>query len=197
MSDQRPSFIECWFDDTKASGKNRGWFVTLVPWTVGSCAALSAAASYFTPVTFFFPSNWDVSATVLTGLLAFNALTLALAWGAIGRIYESVSQPGFSSYLRAGGVLATYLFYISYIHLTQVTAALVSLVTLVVLFMPVPLLCHQILFGMTLATTLYALRWALGAVTVVQDLSWHFATYDGLAPEDKNKLRLAVSNNKP
>ena len=190
---QRPTFVESWFDDAKADYQRRG-LRSLFPTTLILCAGLSAAAAYFVPNGFFFPSKWDVAATVYTGLLAFNALTLALAWGAIGRIYESIAQPGFSSFLKDGGVLSTYLFYISFVHVVQVIAAFVTLVSLVMLFLPLGPLYDKVSLAATLAATLYALRWAFGAVSIVQDLSWYYATYDSMAPDEKQKLRLAVSN---
>lgn len=190
---QRPSFIECWLDDAKA-GYQRMGLRSLFPYILFSFGAISAGATYFIPNGFFFPSNWAVAATVYTGLLAFNALTLALAWGAIGRIYESITRPEFSSFLKNGGVLSTYLFYVSFVHLVQVVAAFVTLGSLIELFLPLGPIYDKACFAATLTATLYALRWALGAVAIVQDLSWHYASYDSLAPEDKKRLRLAVNN---
>jgi hypothetical protein len=191
--DSRPSFIESWLDDTKDLYKAKGaWALFPVSLIVFACLAVGAA--YFIPSTFFEDQNWDVSVTVYTGLLAFNALTLALAWSAIGRVYESITRTDFSAFLKAGGVLSKYLFYISFIHVAQAVAAFVTLISLVIVFMPVPDVYDRVCLGATLTATLFALRWALGAVTIVQDLSWHFASYDALGPDEKRQLHLAVNN---
>jgi len=41
---------------------------------------------------------------------------------------------------------------------------------------------------------LYAMWWAFLAAQVARDLSWHFATFDGLNEEEIQRIRLAVDN---
>lgn len=191
--DDRPSFVDCWLVDTRDLYRRKGIW-SLIPTFLLLFGVLSAGAAYVIPIEFFSDKNWEVTATVYTGLLAFNALTLALAWSAIGRVYTSITQTQFSVFLKKGGLLSKYLFYISFIHILQVVAAFVTLISLVVIFLPIPALYDRMFFWATLTTTLFALRWALGAVTVVQDLSWHYASYDALEPEEKRQLHLAVDN---
>jgi hypothetical protein len=52
------------------------------------------------------------------------------------------------------------------------------------------------MLAVVIATTLYALRWSLGAVRIASDLIRQFAIFDGLDPKQKQALRVAVDNDR-
>ncbi len=190
----RPSFLEAWLGDTREIVSEKGSWA-IVPWSFLACAAGGASAAFFMPSVFFQDGLWDVSATFYAGLLAFNALTLALAWNAFGGVFERLSRTDFSAFLKSAGELEKYLFTISYIHAMQVIAAAATLLSGLVIFMPVPWVwVDRIFIGLTVCFTAYALRWAVGSVKVSQDLVWNFSTFDALDAESKRRLRLAVNN---
>lgn len=191
---RRPSFLESWLGDTREIVSEKGSWA-IIPWSFLACGAGGSLIGYFMPASFFQDTRWDVSATFYAGLLAFNALTLALAWNAFGGVFERLSRTDFSAFLKSAGELEKYLFMISYIHLMQVVAAAVTLLSAVVIFMPVPWVwMDRIFIGVTVCFTAYALRWAVGSVKVSQDLVWNFSTFDALDAESKRRLRLAVNN---
>lgn len=144
---------------------------------------------------FFFPRRWDVSVAVYSGLLAFNALTMALAWSGIGRVYDTLSAPKFSNFLQHAGVLARYHFVLGFIHTVQSIAALITIAAMGSLLVATfPLWADRLALAATVGATLYALWWAYSAAQVARDLSWHHATFDGLDEEQINSIRLAVDN---
>lgn len=188
------SFIEAFLQDAIDVRRSKG-VVHLVPYFFIGCYGVGAGAAYFFAPQFFTEGKWDVAATVYSGVLAFNALTLALSWFAIGRVLEIISNPGFSSFLKSNGMLSKYSFYCSFIHLTQVLAATVTFFSLLLLFIQsIPIWGQQMALAAVVGSTLYALKWSLGAVRIASDLIVHFATYDGLDKSQKQALRVAVNN---
>lgn len=190
----KPSFIDDFLQDAVDVRRQRG-SIHLIPWFLLFCLGLGGLSSHYFPAEFFGPSRWDVSATVYAGILAFNAITLALSWSAISRVLEIISNPGFSSFLKNHGMLNKYSFYVTFIHAIQIMASTVTLVALVAIFIPeIPLLGDRIALALVVGSTFYALRWSVGAVQITRDLIDHFATYDGMDPAQKQKLRVAVNN---
>jgi len=195
-SNSRPSFLELWLEDTQDDVRRRGWWA-IIPFSAITCILLGSAVSWLFPDIFFDDSSWAISSTVFAGLLAFNALAMALSWNAFGKIYELIAKPMFSDFLRKSGEMSRYMFYISYFHLTQVAAAGTTLFGFVWLFFPVSNeWADRIVLAVVFATTFYGLRWSIGAVRVAHDLVWNFGKFDGLPDDDKRALKLAVSNTK-
>lgn len=173
------------------SGRRLWW----LPWLLLMIIAASALPAYYLPGDFFIRENWGVVATAYSGVLAFNAITLALSWSAISGILEVISRREFSSFLKSVGALDRYRFYIGGIHSIQLVAASVTLCALVSLFLDgVPELIHRFLFGIMLTLTLYALRWSHGAVQMANDLISNYSTFDSLDEEARKRVRLAVNN---
>lgn len=194
MTKNRESFISQLFQDAAEVSRSKG-ALHVFPYYFLSFMGLGAVAAFNIPIEFFAIERWDIPATVYSGILAFNAITLALSWAAIGRILEIMSNPGFSSFLQSSGMLKKYSFYVSFIHLTQVVASVVTLTTLIASMLPViPIEGAQIMLALVIGFTFYALRWSLGAVRIVSDLINSFATFDGLDDSQKQALRLAVDN---
>lgn len=189
----RPRLYPAFLDEVKQDWKGGG-IARIVPWLAVASGALGLTVAMLVPDALFKPASWGSVAAIYAGVLTFNGITLALTWTAIGKIYETISRSDFSRFLRAGGVLGTYLFYIHFMHMVQVAAACAALTGLFVSFVPAPEVVYRIVMGLMVATTLYALRWAVGSVTIVQDLSWRFSTFDGLTEEEKSRVWLAASN---
>ena len=181
-------------DDIAATWKHRG-ILGIVPWVLILCGLLGWLFASNISSDFFFPRRWDVSVTLYAGLLAFNALTMALAWSGITKVYDSITEPGFANFLQHTGILAHYHFTLGFIHAVQVFAAAVTLLSVGVLMVAwIPIQIDRIALGITVGATLYALRWAYASAGVARDLAWHYATFDGLSNEERQRIRLAVDN---
>lgn len=188
-----PTLRQAWLDDLRTTWANHR--LSVLPWRIALCAGAGWLVASNLQSVFFYPRNWDVSVAVYSGLLAFNALTMALAWSGIGRVYDSMSAPRFSSFLQHTGVLARYHFILGFIHAVQTLAALVTIASMGILLVgQINIFWDRIAFASTLGATLYALWWAYSAARVARDLSWHHATFDGLDDDQIDQIRLAVDN---
>ena len=194
-----PTLREAWLDDVKTTWKHHKWNV--FPWKIATCLGLGFLVSFNVQSAFFYPRNLGVAVSVYSGLLAFNALTMALAWSGIGRVYDSMTSPKFSNFLQHTGVLAKYHFILGFIHTIQTLAATISIAGLalsLIVRLPgqhgIPIFWERIALGCTLSATLYALWWAYSAAQVARDLSWHHATFDGLDDQEIESIKLAVDN---
>lgn len=188
-------FFQLWLRDTGDDLERRGWWAAIVPWTFIVSAFLAILSVSMMPDYTFFSGQVGTLLGVLAGLLAFNALTMALSWNAFGKIYELLAKPGFSGFLQAANELSRYMFYISYFHYTQVFAAAATLLAIIWMFFDFPpIWLDRCVLGVALFGTFYALRWSVGSVKVAHDLVWNFSRYDNLAEDEKQGLRLAVNN---
>lgn len=188
-----PSLLEAWKDDLKATWKYNK--IHVLPWRIAMCAAVGLIVSFHVESVFFYPRLWGVSVSVFSGFLTFNAITLALAWSGIGRIYDTLSVPKFSNFLKETGALNRYHFILAFINRVQIFAALITIASLcVLLYGGILIFWDRIMLGATIGSTLYALWWANSATTVARDLSWQYATFDGLSDEEIQRIRLAVDN---
>ena len=75
-----------------------------------------------------------------------------------------------------------YIFHVNYIHYAQILSLLVSFGTMLVAVIKLPEtsfvsenLLRYYSLSLTIATSLYALSYALGAVRMMQDLVWYAA----------------------
>lgn len=196
MAEKKEHFIAQFFADVAETIKRKGaWHA--VPSFLIVFMVIGGLAAYYISIDFFSEKRWDVSTTVYSGILAFNAITLALSWSAIGRILEIMSNPGFSSFLQSSGMFKVYNFYVSFVHVTQVIASTITLVALICILLPIiPILWKQFMLAIVIGFTLWALRWSLAAVRIVSDLIRHFAVFDSLTESEKKKLRNAVDDDK-
>ena len=193
MTTSPPTLLESWKSDIKTSWENH-WY-HLLPWKLFLCFGCGWLLASNIQSSFFYPRNWDVSVAIYSGLLAFNALTMALAWSGIGRVYDTMSAPKFSSFLQHTGVLSKYLFTLGFIHTVQSLASLITIFSLGLLLIGrVDILLDRIALASTVGATLYALWWAYSSARVARDLSWYYATFDDLDDEQINQIRLAVDN---
>lgn len=195
MAAEQKTFVEIFLQETAEDYRRRGiWALT--PLWLFTSAALAAGVVYFIPASFYSESNQEVSTTVLAGILAFNAITLALSWSAIGKILETITQKDFCSFLREHGLLDSYRMYVEMIHWFQIAASLTTVITMLVLLVDNTLstLIHQSLLISTVTLTLYAMRWSHGAVQISNDLIWWYAKFDSLNEEERDALRMVVNN---
>jgi hypothetical protein len=181
---KRPSFTEAWLDDLRDDLRRYGKRA-LVPWVALSCIGVGAGVSLLVPKEHF----WDkpeVSVVFFTAAVTINGLLLALSWGSFAKIYELASEPKMASFLRRHDLLKDYIFHVNFIHVAQVLAlswSSIALVLCVVDHLPrivsdvVSLLTLQkIALAGAVAHSIYALKYALGAVRIMQDLVWN-STY--------------------
>jgi hypothetical protein len=179
----RPSFAQAWIADLQEDVDRYG-ATKLVPWIaiislcVGVCVNAIVSKSAF----------WDrpeIACLFFTAILTINGLLLALSWGSFAKIYEIASKPQLSQYLRKNKLLQGYTFHVDFIHYTQVLAlswsgiALIlcvstDLPTVVTKWISLQTLQEIGLIG-CISSTIYALRYALGAVRMMQDLVWYSA----------------------
>jgi hypothetical protein len=183
---EQPKFNEL-FRAEIGDGLQRG-FGRVVPWLALVCAGVGGGFAYFAQSSLFDVTQWGTLGAIYGGLLTFNGITLALGWTTIGRVYDTVSKAEFSRFLRASGLLNTYLFYISLIHTVQVLSATAAVAGMVSFVLPLPPFADRTILGGVIATTLYAIRWAAGSARIVKDLAWHYATFDELSPDDRSRL---------
>jgi hypothetical protein len=182
-SKQPPSFLEAWLDDLRDDLRRYGNH-KLVPWTMLACCAVGAAVSLLVPKDHFWAKP-EVSVVFFTAAVTINGLLLALSWGSFAKIYELASAPTMASFLRRHNLLNGYIFQVDFIHLAQVCAVCWSgaaLILSVVGHLPheieryLPLLVIQkVSLAGCIASSIYALVYALGAVRMMQDLMWHSA----------------------
>jgi len=178
MTAKRPKFLTSYWAAIGENIEARGWIAVVPAWLIIG-AILGAAAAYFISPLFWKLDFWDVSVVVYIGILTVNGLILTLSWNAFSRIYESICQPVFCSYLLARNLLNGYIFYMGYIHLTQLLAIAMSSSGLILILCDIPnKLYSQIVFAAMIATTFYAIKTAANAVTVMHDLVWQKAIFD-------------------
>lgn len=180
---RRPGFLESWLDDIRDDIGRYG-SRKVVPWTALACALIGFATTSYVPKEHF----WDkpeISVVFFTAAVTINGLLLALSWGSFAKIYEIASEPRLAKFLRRHRQLNGFIFHVDFIHYTQVSALSMSglsLILCVVENLPerltsvITLLTMQkISMGLSVATSIYALRYALGAVRMMQDLVWYSA----------------------
>lgn len=182
-STKRPSFIEAWLadlqDDVRRYGKRKLVpSAAIVSSVIGICVALLVPEDHFW-------AKPEISVVFFTAAVTINGLLLALSLGSFAKIYELASEPAMAAFLRRHNLLNTYIFHVDFIHYAQVVAVScsgVALVLCVVGHLPHALaeylsilVLQKISLAACIASSIYALKYALGAVHIMQDLVWHSA----------------------
>jgi hypothetical protein len=182
LPESRPGFIDAWLDDLLDDYRTYG-IRKLFPWFLALFIAIGWGASKLVN----YDELWgkpEVAVVFFAAAVTINGLLLALSWGSFGKIYEIAGRPELARYLKEKKLLKTYIFHVDFIHYTQIVALACSGLALLVSVFDLSRLeeyvsiqlIHDLVFTSTIASTMYALRYALGAVTIMQDLVWHSAS---------------------
>src|SRR3569623_1786715 len=177
----RPPFLKSLLDSWQLSlahGRTSG----LVPyWILASCA-LGAGAAFSLPPSFWDGKKLDVQVALLSGLLTFNGIILALCWSAFGKVYEIVGAGAFCKHLRKTNLLSQYLVFVGYCHIVQVMAISCTAFALLAVWRPFEKWFVKITIAASVATTAYAVRQGVATSTVMQDLIWAKSEFDEANP---------------
>jgi hypothetical protein len=185
---ERPSFLKSYLESLSKSVDRRGWFAVF-PYWVHACLLVGVGAAYRIPVDFWDAKAFDVSVPVYVGILTFNGLMLALSWGAFSRIYDSLGEPGFRGFLRKYNLMSPYIVYVEYVNITQIVAIGFSFSGMIILLFKLSdPIYNQIMFALMVASSIYAMKQASAAVTIMHDLAWQQGAFDELPPADADKV---------
>lgn len=174
---ERPRFWQLFFEALAERSRNRSLISAFVfPLLAG---ALAAFACYFMPSSYWSDANLQVSVAVYAGMLTFNGLMLALGWNAFSRIYDMLSAPRFSQFLRKNKLLEKYLVTISLIQGLQIFAIIASATALLsILFNLAYLWVDRAILGLMLFASMLALKQGAKSVRIMHDLVWQKSIYD-------------------
>lgn len=181
MEMTRPSFLKSLLDSWQLS-LAQGRASDLIPyWILASCG-LGAAAAMNLPANFWDGSKLDIQVSLLSGLLTFNGIILALCWSAFGKVYEIVGAGAFCKHLRKHNLLSHYLVFVGYCHLVQVLAISCTAFALFAVWLPLPMWFVKITIAASVSSTAYAVRQGVATSTVMQDLIWAKSEFDAENP---------------
>jgi hypothetical protein len=182
---RRPSFLEAWLEDLQDDLKRYGP-TKLVPWLMLFCVALGIVVALLISAEGFW-NRPEISSLFFTATVTINGLLLALSWGSFAKIYELASEPRLAAYLRKRNLLRSYIFHVDFIHACQIIAlgwSGFALVLSVLDRLPHSLggmamlaALQRISLAGVVASTVYALRYAIGSVRIMQDLVWNSAYF--------------------
>lgn len=191
MSIRPKKFIELFLEDITDGYRHDG-LKSLIPFLfiiVFLCSFLFSF--YLLPSKVFGEENAVKLISIFAALLTFNAITFALSWSSLTRVLELISTPGFSSYLRQNDMINGYIFYLKYIQFWQVIACITTFCGLLFTITYLDLVqLDRIIFAMSSGCTAFALRWAVGSISILADLTFYHSKYDSLPEADKAQLRL-------
>lgn len=174
----RPSFVDALLTDLRDDYRRYGWRKLVPVWIIVSLAIGSFVAWQAGPKKLWGDDILPALA-LLGAITTLNGLFLALSWGSFAKIYEIASKPKFAAYLRKNRLLDTYFYLVDYIHAAQIIAVGMAAVGLAIAVVPtVPVIAKQVVLALVIATSIYALRYALGAVRLMQDLVWYSSIFE-------------------
>lgn len=173
---ERPTFLTLWLEHLTECVR-AGESYRLFPYWLGLFLVIGAVAQRF--LSFKFYTDPAIGIPIYAGILTFNGLLLTLAWNAFAKIFENICSPKFSTYLRENNIFKMYLFQISYVQHAQIVAVVLSGTALLGLAVANPISnLNEHLFIFVFANSGYALKEAVGAVTVLNDLIWYRLIFD-------------------
>jgi hypothetical protein len=179
MTKQRPPLSQSFATALKYSAERRGW-LAFVPYFFLSCVGVGTAAAWSVPHDFWSDANQDVSATVYGGILAFNAILLAVSGSAFAKIYDIITGPVLGPILKKNDLLDEHLAFVDLNQLVLVFAALMSLAALVTVLLPALVWVDRALLMATLAFSAYSLLRTLSSTKMMHELIWEQAHADDL-----------------
>lgn len=186
MQLDRPKFLPSFLELLRQEAEESSW-VAILPYGGIACAAIGAAVSYLIPNGFWDRDQLAVSTVVFTGIMTLDGLILALGWNAFGRVYDKLFGGEFGTYLSEKNLLNNYLVHIAVQHWSQVVAVLISGVALVmVLIENVPLVVQRVTFALVIITTAYAIKQAVAAIKMMNDLAWQANVFEAWRAKERN-----------
>ena len=82
-------------------------------------------------------------------------------------------------FLRRANLFNTYIFYIDYVQAAQLLALLLSGAALLTANIHlIPIFWSRVIFAATIAATIYAIKYAVNAVTVMHNLVWQKSIFE-------------------
>jgi hypothetical protein len=176
----RPRFLASYFEVMKERAAAEGWRAVLPYWVLIG-ATTGAVIVHFLPAELWSDKqNWAVVIAIYAAMVVINGLLLALSWSAFARVHELlVSSAEFAVFLRRAKLFNSYLFYIDWVHAAQLLALVVSAGAMFSsLIQQIPLLGHRMIMVACIASSIYAIRYAVNAVTMMHDLVWQRAIFE-------------------
>lgn len=175
---ERPSFLKSYHAALGKSIEIRG-VRAVIPYWVLTCLLVGLVAASRMPVTFWGHEHEDVAVGVYVGMLTLDGLVLALSWSAFARIHDCIGDGEFCAYLYKNGVLNDYIVVIDYIHYAQLVSIIASAAGLLTwLYGPTDPAYNRIAFAVMVATSIYAIKSASGAVSAMHDLIWQKSIFE-------------------
>lgn len=174
---QRPGFWPSFFGALAERSAHGSFAGGIIFYAVA--IAIGAAIAYALPGAFWADADRGPSSTALAGVLTFNGILLALGWSAFSRIYDIISSPRFSMFLKKHNLLNKYLITLSLIQSFQIFAVVMSAIALIAVFFENSFeIINRIIFGAMITCSIIALRQASSAVRVMNDLIWQKCVFD-------------------
>jgi hypothetical protein len=133
------------------------------------------------------------TATIYGGVLAFNALLLAVGWSAFSKIYEVIGNKEFASFLRRHDILDIHIMFVDLVHVALALSAFLSFVGTVALALPLPMMAHRVLFSGMVGMSLYSMTEALRASSMMNDLIWDKAIAEANGQNSLRPVQSGVS----
>ena len=138
---------------------------------------------------FWDKSHEDGVIALYVGILVLNGLILALSWSAFSRIFESISDGEFCSYLMEGNLLNGYIFYVEYLNLTQIISLICTSVAILSFITSIlSENADRVFFGIMITVSAYSIRTGYSAITVMNDLIWQKGIFDSHTKETRKKV---------
>jgi len=176
----RPRFLASYFEVMKERAASDGWRAVVPYWALIGVLTGSIVV-YFLPAELWSDKqNWPVVVAIYAAMVVINGLLLALSWSAFARVHELlVSSAEFALFLRRAKLFNGYLFYIDWVHAAQLLALVVSAGAMFSsLIQQIPLLGHRMIMAACVASSIYAVRYAVNAVTMMHDLVWQRVIFE-------------------
>jgi hypothetical protein len=168
-------FVAYWLRDLVVSHDERGLWAFL-PLRLLICTLVGGGVGYVAEDAFFTDRSDRIA--FFAGILAVNAILLAVCWAAFAKIYDTLSDKEFGAWVRHHRAHGYYDFYVEFIQLAQMIAVVIVLFSLVLTIAGgVPPWLSRVALGASIGTSLYAGWWASGCVRIMQELADQRAAY--------------------
>lgn len=181
MSTTRPPFLRSLLEAWQSSLDDGLW--SLFPYWILLSFGAGAWAAVELPVVVLGGADKELGVAAMAGLLTLNGLVLALSWSAFSKIYEIIGAGEFCAFLRRNKLLSHYLVYVGYVHIAQILAVATAGLAMFSLLLPVPTWGMRTLIAVAIGSSIYAIRQAVAASTVMQDLIWQRSVFDHERPK--------------